>query len=40
MEHIYELGLAKAIGLSNFNLKQIKRILDNCKIKPANLQVI
>lgn len=39
MEHIYDLGLAKAIGLSNFNIKQIERVLDNCKIRPANLQV-
>jgi diketogulonate reductase-like aldo/keto reductase len=32
-------GRAKAIGLSNFNVKQIQRVLDNCKIKPDNLQV-
>lgn len=31
-------GLTKAIGLSNFNVNQIKRILDNCRIKPDNLQ--
>lgn len=40
MEYIQELGLAKSIGISNFNIKQIQRILDNCKIRPANLQVI
>ncbi|KAI8130796.1 hypothetical protein FF38_12565 [Lucilia cuprina] len=39
MEHIYELGLAKAIGVSNFNLKQLKNVLDNCNIRPANLQI-
>ena len=39
MEECYELGLTKAIGLSNFNSVQLQRVLDNCKIKPANLQV-
>lgn len=32
-------GRAKAIGLSNFNIQQIQRVLDNCKIKPDNLQI-
>lgn len=32
-------GRAKAIGLSNFNVKQIQKVLDNCRIKPDNLQV-
>ncbi|CAI6348129.1 unnamed protein product [Macrosiphum euphorbiae] len=31
-------GRAKSIGLSNFNIKQIQRILDNCKIRPEGLQ--
>lgn len=39
MEEQVEAGRAKAIGLSNFNQRQIQRILDNCRIKPANLQV-
>lgn len=39
MEKQIEAGLTKFIGLSNFNEKQIKRILDNCKIPPANLQI-
>lgn len=39
MEYIQELGLAKSIGVSNFNIKQIQRVLDNCNIRPANLQV-
>ncbi|KAL5234646.1 hypothetical protein ACI65C_002056 [Semiaphis heraclei] len=39
MEKQVACGRAKAIGLSNFNVKQIQRVLDNCKIKPDNLQV-
>lgn len=32
-------GRVKAIGVSNFNVKQLQRILDTCKVKPDNLQV-
>ncbi|XP_013118553.1 1,5-anhydro-D-fructose reductase [Stomoxys calcitrans] len=39
MELIYDLGLAKAIGVSNFTARQIQRILKNCKVRPANLQI-
>ena len=39
MEQMVEKGKTKTIGVSNFNEKQIERILDVCKIKPANLQV-
>lgn len=39
MEKLADEGLAKAIGLSNFNEKQIKRLHDNSRVKPANLQV-
>jgi len=39
MEEQVDAGRAKAIGLSNFNEKQIQRILDNSRIKPANLQI-
>ncbi|XP_063991574.1 aldo-keto reductase family 1 member B7-like [Diachasmimorpha longicaudata] len=39
MEAQVAAGRAKAIGLSNFNIKQIKRILDNTKIPVANLQI-
>ncbi|TMW50968.1 hypothetical protein DOY81_003969 [Sarcophaga bullata] len=39
MEYIQELGLAKSIGVSNFNIKQIQRVLDNCNIRLANLQI-
>lgn len=39
MEHLVDIGLAKSIGVSNFATGQIERILKNCRIKPANLQV-
>ncbi|XP_026279389.1 aldo-keto reductase family 1 member A1-B isoform X3 [Frankliniella occidentalis] len=39
MEKLVDAGLAKSIGLSNFNKRQIQNILDVCRIKPANLQV-
>ncbi|KAL1131397.1 hypothetical protein AAG570_011014 [Ranatra chinensis] len=39
MESQVEAGRAKSIGLSNFNIKQIDRILKNSKIPPANIQV-
>ena len=39
MEQMVEKGKTKTIGVSNFNEKQIERILNVCKIKPANLQV-
>jgi len=39
MEAVLEKGLTKAIGVSNFNQRQIQRILDNCHIPPANLQI-
>ncbi|XP_042227275.1 aldo-keto reductase family 1 member A1-like isoform X1 [Homarus americanus] len=39
MEAQVEAGRTKAIGLSNFNIQQIKRILKVCKVKPAVLQV-
>ena len=38
MEKAYKEGKVKAIGLSNFNEKQIQEILDICKVKPAVLQ--
>ena len=34
-----EKGLVRNIGVSNWNSKQIQRLLDQAKIKPANLQV-
>lgn len=39
MEGCVDDGLTKSIGLSNFNSKQIQRVIDNAKIKPAMLQV-
>lgn len=39
MEQVMEMGLAKNIGLSNFNSEQITRVLKNCKIKPVMNQV-
>lgn len=39
MEKCVDEGLVKNIGLSNFNSVQVQDILDNCRIKPAVLQV-
>lgn len=38
MEAAYKAGKVRAIGLSNFNLEQIKEILYVCEVKPAVLQ--
>lgn len=39
MENLVDLGLVKSIGVSNFNSKQISRVLENCRIKPVTNQV-
>jgi len=39
MEDAVKAGKVKSIGLSNFNTKQIQRVIDNSKIKPAMLQI-
>jgi len=39
MEKLVDLGLVKSIGVSNFNSEQIKRIVENCRIRPVNNQV-
>lgn len=39
MEDIWEAGLTKSIGVSNFNHQQLDRILSNCKYRPAVNQV-
>lgn len=40
MEAALNEGLVKNIGVSNFNSKQLQRLLDNCKIKPVTNQVL
>ncbi|GJR79790.1 aldo-keto reductase family 4 member C10-like protein [Tanacetum coccineum] len=39
MEQLVELGLVRAIGLSNFDIQQIKELLKSAKIIPAVNQV-
>ncbi|MCH5171443.1 MAG: aldo/keto reductase [Erysipelotrichales bacterium] len=39
MEEFYKMGLVKAIGVSNFNVADVKNILDNCEIKPTVNQI-
>jgi alcohol dehydrogenase (NADP+) len=39
MEEQVKNGLAKSIGLSNFNKSQIANVYKNAEIKPSNLQV-
>ena len=39
MEQLVEAGLVKAIGVSNFNSKQLSDILSHCTIAPAVNQV-
>ncbi|OQV13516.1 Aldo-keto reductase family 1 member C1-like protein [Hypsibius exemplaris] len=39
LEELVDLGLAKSIGVSNFNIRQLQHLLDNCRIKPAVNQV-
>lgn len=38
MEKAYKEGKVRAIGLSNFNVDQIKEILDVCEVRPTVLQ--
>lgn len=38
MEKAYKEGKVRAIGLSNFDEKEIQEILDNCEIRPTVLQ--
>lgn len=39
MEKVYEKGLAKSIGISNFNKEQIERILKNSTVVPQTNQI-
>ncbi|KAH3857718.1 aldose reductase-related protein 2-like isoform X2 [Dreissena polymorpha] len=39
MEECHRAGLTRNIGLSNFNKKQVDRIMKICTIKPSNMQV-
>ena len=34
LEELYEEGKVKAIGTSNFRIRDLQNIIDNCKIKP------
>lgn len=40
MEQCVRLGLVKSIGVSNFNSKQLDRLLSCAKIKPVMNQVL
>ena len=40
LEEAYEEGKVKAIGVSNFNGKDLQNIIDNCKIKPMVNQIL
>lgn len=39
LENQMKLGKIKSIGVSNFNIKQLQDILNNCEVKPTNNQV-
>ena len=39
MEETVRLGIAKSIGVSNYNTRQLKSLLEVAKIKPVNNQV-
>ena len=39
MEELLKEGVVKNIGVSNFNSKQVQRILDNSTVKPVVNQV-
>lgn len=40
MEECKRQGLARSIGVSNFNSKQLTRLLSAAKINPVNNQVL
>lgn len=39
MEDVQKLGLAKSIGVSNFNAEQLLRLIKEGTVKPAALQI-
>ena len=39
IEKLVDIGLVRTIGFSNFNSKQISEVMENCRVKPAILQV-
>ncbi|XP_014260921.1 alcohol dehydrogenase [NADP(+)]-like [Cimex lectularius] len=39
MEEYVKKGVLKAIGVSNFNARQLQRVYENAEIKPSTLQV-
>jgi len=39
MEEFYESGKTRSIGVSNFNIKDIDAILENCRIRPMVNQI-
>lgn len=39
MEHLYEKGFAKAIGVCNFKVNQLEELIKNVKIKPMINQI-
>ncbi len=40
LEDLYNEGLVKAIGVSNFHVSDLENILNNCRIKPMVNQVL
>lgn len=39
MEEVLSLGLTRTIGVSNFNIPQLERLLKSCKVRPAVNQI-
>lgn len=39
MEHLYDLGLVRSIGMSNMTITKLEQVLPLCRIKPAVLEV-
>ena len=39
MERIYDIGLAKSIGMSNMTIPKLKAVLPLCRVKPALIEM-